>query len=63
MAKGTPPIELLKQLREVFKADADSFRRKEATAWTRLEKQAMAGQAAACEYTVKRIDDTLRDWG
>ena len=62
MPKATAPLDLLRQLREVFKTDAEAFRRKEASAWTRLEKQAMAGQAAACEYTVERIDATLRDW-
>lgn len=62
MPSSTPPLDLLRELREVFVADAKAFRSKEAGAWTTLEKHAIAGKAAACEHAVKRIDATLRDW-
>lgn len=61
MPKVTAPIDLLREFRAGFEAEAEHFRA--------LEKQRSAGgaraagaKAFAAEQAVKKIDATLRDW-
>lgn len=61
MCKALAPIDLLREFRAGFEAEARHFRG--------LEKQRSAGgaraagaKAFAAEQAVKKIDATLRDW-
>lgn len=53
--KATPPIDLLRELRAGFEAEARHYRE--------TPNAAGAGpKAYAAEQAVKKIDATLRDW-
>jgi hypothetical protein len=62
MCKATAPIDLLRELREVFVIDGANFRIVARDASTTGDQRAAGARAFACETAVKRIDATLRDW-
>jgi hypothetical protein len=62
MDKATAPLDLLRELRQVFEHDAAEYRKREQIAPGPLEQQACAAKAYANETVVRKIDATLRDW-
>lgn len=68
MDKATAPLDLLRELRAGFEAEAGAFREQQrklvAAGLGRSGKEQSCGaKAFAAESAVKRIDATLRDWG
>jgi len=59
--RATAPIDLLREFRQGFEAEAVHFRGLE-TQRTGGGKRAAGAKAYAAEQAVKRIDATLRDW-
>lgn len=61
---STPaPIDLLRELREGFVAEAHHFREQEQRSFSKLDQRVMGAKAFAAENAVRKIDATLRDWG
>ena len=63
MCKATPPIDLLREFRAGFEAEAREHRQRASITPDRGEEQACGAKAFAAEQAVKKIDATLRDWG
>lgn len=63
MTKATAPIDLLREFRAGFEAEARTCRERASITPDRGEEQAMGAKAYAAEQAVKKIDATLRDWG
>jgi hypothetical protein len=62
MDKATAPLDLLRELRQVFEHDAAEYRRQEQASLPRWEQVGLGAKAYACENAVRKIDATLRDW-
>ena len=62
MVKATAPIDLLREFRAGFEAEAKHFREQASRTPDRNEELAMGSKAYAAEQAVKKIDATLRDW-
>lgn len=62
MTKATAPIDLLRELRTGFEAEAKHFRGLEQTRMAGGGRRAAGVKAFAAEQAVKKIDATLRDW-
>ena len=61
--KATAPIDLLRELRAGFEAEARHFRERQARTFDGAEKHTVGAKAFAAENAVRKIDATLRDWG
>jgi hypothetical protein len=59
--KATAPLDLLREIRTGFEAEARHYRELERQAPIR-EQQANGAKAYAAEQAVRKIDATLRDW-
>lgn len=62
MCKAMAPLDLLKELRQVFEHHAATFRKRQQATYSKLEANAAGARACACEQAIKKIDATLRDW-
>lgn len=62
MTKAIAPIDLLRELRKGFDAEAKHFRSMESVSFSNLEMRAHSSKAYAAEQAVRKIDATLRDW-
>lgn len=65
MTKAAAPIDLLRELRAGFEAEAIAFRgvqEADVSAGMRIKAQVAGAKAFAAEQAVKKIDATLRDW-
>jgi hypothetical protein len=60
--RATAPIDLLREIRRAYEAEAAEYRRQEQLALSRFEMQALGAKAYASEQAVRKIDATLRDW-
>lgn len=62
MDKATAPIDLLREFRVGFEAEAKHYREMQTRGTTIGEQRAMGAKANAAEQAVRKIDATLRDW-
>jgi hypothetical protein len=61
--RASAPIDLLREIRRGFVAEAGHFRQQESEATSKLDRAVFGAKAFAAENTVRKIDATLRDWG
>lgn len=59
---ATRPLDLLRELKSVFEYDAAEFRRKAQATFSKFEQRGHAARAYACEQTVRKIDETLKEY-
>lgn len=62
MSKATAPLDLLREIRQGFIAEAGEYRQRAGRTPDRGEEQACGAKAYAAETVVRKIDATLRDW-
>lgn len=60
--KATAPIDLLREFRAGFEAEARDYRDKQQRCPPGSNNVAYGSKAYAAEQAVKKIDATLRDW-
>lgn len=60
--KAATPIDLLRELRAGFEAEAEEFRDREQRSTTMGNERVFGAKAYVAEQAVKKIDATLRDW-
>lgn len=61
-SRAIPPLDLLREIRRAYEAEAKEYRRQEQLALSRIEMRALGSKAYASEQAVRKIDATLRDW-